>query len=306
MPTNSRPATGELQQRTHLELPMIRRSSMMQKKKTKRGIPRNDELLDVACSMLLPQPSPSAWCEQCCPECLPCAIGKAKILQILSRIHEANDLPGVFAFDCNHRWDHVTTSMTREVRSGASAEMIEWMDDDVTLQCNGVFRGALLRTSWHQSTRPRVTTAATPGAKNFFADALRSTVMSQLAQLLARVGTRRHVCKNGWRAALLFITVAPDKNRIASITNMLKVTELGQRLCSSSTCTVHVEGHQLDTIIFCVRALNQTPRNCDGSHDAKASSQNRRGSSRSQPLRNGICICRRCREGLHTEGSHKK
>ena len=120
------------------------------------------------------------------------------------------------------------------------------------------------------------------------------------------IDIRRHVCKNGWRAALLFITVAPDKNRIAIITNMLKVTGLGQRLCSSSTCTVHVEGHQLDTIILCVRALDQPSRNCDGSHDAKAASQNRRGSSRSQPLRNGICICRRCREGLHTEGSHKK
>ena len=83
---------------------MVRRPSKMQIK-CKRGRPRNDELLDVACSILLPQRSPSAWCEQCCPECLPCAIGKAKIQQISSRIHEANDLPGVFAFDCKHRWE---------------------------------------------------------------------------------------------------------------------------------------------------------------------------------------------------------
>ena len=99
---------------------------------------------------------------------------------------------------------------------------------------------------------------------------------------------------------------ALGKNRLARITAMLNVMQLGQRLCSSSKCTVHVARHQTHTIILCVRTQDQTSLNCDGTNDAQATWQRPRGSNRSQQQRNGICICRWCQGGLHSDDSHEK
>ena len=128
------------------------------------------------------------------------------------------------------------------------------------------------------------------------ADALHSKVMSKLAQLRARDGSRIDFSKDGWRSAFLFKTVAVEKNRIASLTTMLKTMELGGSMWMATNSTRS----------FCVRALNQTPPNFDGTNDAKATKQRRRVSSRSQQLRNGICAFRRCQDGLHTDESSKK
>ena len=109
------------------------------------------------------------------------------------------------------------------------------------------------------------------------------------------------VCKDGCPAALLFKIVALDKNRIASVTAMPKVIHIRQLLCSSSKYAVHVENHQLHTISFRLSELN-----CDDANDAKATWQRRRGSSRSQQLRNGICIFRWCQPSQDSDGSLKK
>ena len=69
--------------------------------------------LDVACAkMNMQQLSPPSLWQQCCQGCLARTISKTNILQISSRIHEANDLLQVFAFDCMHRWEPCDCHLT--------------------------------------------------------------------------------------------------------------------------------------------------------------------------------------------------
>ena len=155
--------------------------------------------------------------------------------------------------------------------------------------------GALRRTSGsheHPSTRPRVTTAATPGARKI-ADALRSTVMSKLAQLHARVGSRRHCCKDCWRP------------REESARQYHWLAE-GNATRPAFEFVVEMHGPCGKSPPFCIGAPDQTPLKCDGTNDAHATWQRRRGSNRSQQQRNGICIFRWCQDGLCSDDSHEK
>ena len=77
-------------QRKHLELLIIWKFNKMQKR-SKRGRARNDELMDIALSVCCKN-SPSSWWQPCCQECLAHTTSNAKILQISSRIYEADNL----------------------------------------------------------------------------------------------------------------------------------------------------------------------------------------------------------------------